>query len=182
MRETYKEIAGSMCDFERFYEDVANVLPLKCRVVEVGVADGRSSIFLAEKLADLGKDFELVMIDSMDYGKSDQLNTIMRNVTKSGLSDRIRIIQGDSLESSCKFPDEWAHFVFIDASHKYEQTKADIRLWYRKVMHGFYLAGHDYNMEPVHNAVTEVIGSRVEVIKTDKDYGIWAVKRNEACF
>ena len=48
-------------------------------------------------------------------------------------------------------------FVFIDASHLYEQTKADIRLWYRKVKDEGILAGHDLNQEPVGRAVREVI-------------------------
>lgn len=180
---TYKEIPGDMCDFHAFYERIAQQLPSPCRVIEVGCADGHSAIFLAETLQRLNKKFELVMVENMDYGKEEQQNTLLVNIIKSGLASKIRLISLDSLNASCKFPDQWANFVFIDASHKYEPTKADIRLWYRKVIHGGYLAGHDYNMDEVKNAVDEVIpADRLEVVDTAKDLGVWAVKRTDECF
>lgn len=180
---TYKEIPGDMCDFHAFYERIAQQLPSPCRVIEVGCADGHSAIFLAETLQRLNKKFELVMVENMDYGKEEQQNTLLVNIIKSGLASKIRLISLDSLNASCKFPDQWANFVFIDASHKYEPTKADIRLWYRKVIHGGYLAGHDYNMDEVKNAVDEVIpADRLEVVATAKDLGVWSVKRTDECF
>lgn len=180
---TYKEIPGDMCDFHAFYERIAQQLPSPCRVIEVGCADGHSAIFLAETLQRLNKKFELVMVENMDYGKEEQQNTLLVNIIKSGLASKIRLISLDSLNASCKFPDQWANFVFIDASHKYEPTKADIRLWYRKVIHGGYLSGHDYNMDEVKNAVDEVIpADRLEVVATAKDLGVWAVKRTDECF
>src|SRR5687767_13459806 len=160
MRETYKNIAGDMCDFHDFYRRIALKLPDGCRVVEVGVADGHSAIYMAELLADQNKRFELYMIDSLAYGGTEQANTIIRNIVKSGLGEHITFLQMSSLDASCKWPDNWAHFVFIDASHKYEETKADIRLWYRKVMDEHYLAGHDMNTEEgkgVFDAVSEVL-------------------------
>lgn len=166
-----------MCDFGPYYKRVAEMLPSPCRVIEVGVADGYSAIYMAETLQALGKQFELVMVENMDYGKDEQQNTLLVNIVRSGLAEKIRLVSLDSLIASCKFPDQWAQFVFIDASHKYEQTKADIRLWSRKVQAGCYLAGHDYNMEEVGQAVREVIPrDRLEIIQTEKGLGVWAVK------
>lgn len=180
---TYEQIPGTMCDFRNYYRMIAESLPSPCRVIEVGCADGHSAIFLAETLHRMGKHFEMVMVENMDYGKDEQQNTLLVNIVKSGLADKIRLITLDSLVASCKFPDHWAHFIFIDASHKYEQTKADIRLWYRKVEHGFYLAGHDYNADEVNHAVREVIpADRIEVHETDNKWGVWAVKRTDECF
>lgn len=172
---TYKDIPGNMCDFRDYYREVAKSLPNKSRIVEVGVADGHSAIFLAETLTDLGKEFEMYLVESMDYGGDEQANTIIKNIIRSGLKN-ITLIQSGSLDASCKWPDGWAHFVFIDASHLYEETKADIRLWIRKVVDGGVLAGHDYNAEAVNRAVHEVFAQDIErlnVIKTDKDYGVW---------
>lgn len=180
MRETYKDIPGSMCDFHAFYRRIAESLPDNCRIVEVGVADGHSAIYLAERLADMGKKFKLIMVDSLDYGRSDQANTIMRNIVKSGLAEHIEFWQMSSLDASCKFPDNWAHFVFLDSSHTYEQTKAEIRLWYRKVMHLHTLAGHDMNEESgieVNNAVKEVLHGKYWREETEKGLGVWAVKK-----
>lgn len=179
MRETYKNIPGDMCDFHDFYRSMAQKLPDGCRVVEVGVADGHSAIFLAEQLADLNKNFELYMIDSLDYGGAKQANTIIRNITNSGLGNHITFLQMSSLDASCLWPDNWAHFVFLDSSHTYEQTKAEIRIWYRKVMFGYTLAGHDYNVndgEQVFNAVNEVVPNRFIHI-TPKSLGVWSIKK-----
>lgn len=174
---TYKDIAGDMCDFHAFYQQIAFSLPSPCRVIEVGCADGHSAIFMAETLQAQGKLFQMVMVENMDYGKEEQQNTLLTNIVKSGLAENIRLISLDSLVASCKFPDQWAQFVFIDASHKFEQTKADIRLWSRKVQPGCYLAGHDYNMDEVGSAVREVIPKhRLEIHSTEKGYGVWAVR------
>ncbi len=177
------QIPSTMCDYHDYYKQIAASLPNPCRVVEVGCADGHSAIFLAEELTRLGKDFQLVMVENMAYGREEQQNTLLVNIVKSGLAEKIRLISIDSLNASCKFPDQWAHFVFIDASHQYEPTKADIRLWYRKVAQKCYLAGHDYNMGEVGQAVTEVIPmDRLEVHETTKSLGVWAVKRTDECF
>lgn len=145
-----------MCDFEDFYYQMAEELPDGCVIAEVGVADGYSALYLAEQLRSRGKDFTLYMIDSLDYGGKDQLNTIIHHVMASGLRG-ISIMPFSSLDASCKFPDNHFDMVFIDASHKYEETKADIRLWYHKVKELGILAGHDYYMPEVRKAVDEVI-------------------------
>lgn len=181
MRETYKDIPSSMCDFHDYYRGIAERLPNDCRIVEVGVADGHSAIFLAETLADMKKKFHLYMIDSLAYGGTEQANTIIRNIVKSGLGENITFLQMGSLDASCKWPDNWAHFVFLDSSHTYEQTKAEVRLWYRKVMHGYTLAGHDYNQEggiQVYTAVNEIsCGYRFKFTETDKKLGVWSIKK-----
>lgn len=183
MKTTYQDIPGEMCDFHEYYRAVAMSMPNKCRLIEVGVADGHSAIYLAETLANMGKDFHLYMIDSLDYGKLDQANTIIRNIIRSGLGDNITFIQMGSLDASCLWPDNWSHFIFIDASHKYEQTKADIRLWYRKVMDGYYLAGHDMTAEnEVWRAVKETLPGRHKIIETEKKYGIWQVAKKPNVF
>ncbi len=182
-KQTYQDIPGDMCDFHDYYRQVANKLPDGARIIEVGCADGHSSIFMAETMANMNKRFELVMVENMDYGKEEQQNTLLVNIIKSGLAEHIRLIALDSLQASCKFPDNWAQFCFIDASHKYEQTKADIRLWYRKVQHGYFLAGHDYNKEEgteVYNAVNEVFqGKQFQNFTTAKGLGVWSVKKDE---
>jgi hypothetical protein len=138
-------------------------------------------------MADLNKRFELYMIDSLAYGGTDQANTIIKNIVASGLGKHITFLQIGSLDASCKWPDNWAHFVFLDSSHTYEQTKAEIRLWHRKVMHGGVLAGHDYNKEAgleVYNAVNDVEGIRDKVgfTPTEKGLGVWSIKKNgELC-
>lgn len=182
MRQTYKDIPGEMCDFRQYYRSIAEKLPDSCRVIEVGVADGHSAIYLAEILADMGKPFHLYMIDSLAYGGTEQANTIIKNIIRSGLGDSITFLQMSSLDASCKYPDNWAHFVFLDSSHSFEQTKAEARLWYRKVMFGQTLAGHDYNIEggiEVYNAVNEVFtGIEFRNHITEKELGVWSTRKD----
>lgn len=167
-----------MCDFHDFYRRIAKELPDNCRVAEVGVADGYSALMLAYELHQLGKKFQMKMIDSCDYGRGDQANEVMRNIIRSGLGESIDFVQLGSLDASAKWPDGYFHFVFIDASHLYEPTKADIRLWYRKIMDGYILAGHDYNQEEVRNAAEEVVPKSIlQIEKTSKDYGVWWFKK-----
>jgi len=177
MRETHKEINGGMCDFTAYYRTIAQWLPNHCKIVEVGVADGFSSIFLAEQLEDMGKFYELVMVDSLQYGGANQLQEITKNVVRSKC-DGIRILPLDSLNASTTIPDQWAHFVFIDASHEYEKTKADILLWYRKVQDGCILAGHDANCPDVKRAIIELIpADMLQIVQTEKDFGVWACQK-----
>jgi predicted O-methyltransferase YrrM len=182
-----------MCDFEAFYRRIAKELPNNCRIAEVGVADGYSALMLAYFLYEEGKNFHLTMIDSCDYGHGDQANEIMKNIIKSELGWYIDFMQVGSLDASCKFNDNSLDFVFIDASHKYEETKADIRLWYRKVKDEGILAGHDYSSPEnpgVGMAVNEVIPATVlkvnetkpsQVLRleaTSNNLGVWWVRKD----
>lgn len=151
-----------MFDFELYYASIAALLPDGCVLAEVGVADGDSALFLAKALRDAGKKFTLYMIDSMDYGRSDQIVTVYNNVVKSGCAEFIQLFPYSSLDGSCKFPDNHFDFVFIDASHLLEETKADIRLWYYKVKEGGILAGHDYHHALVSQAIGMVIPEYVQ--------------------
>jgi predicted O-methyltransferase YrrM len=178
----WQTIPHTMFDFENFYSEIAEQLPNDCNIAEVGVADGASSLYLAEKLSELGKSYYLRMIDSLDYGHLDQLKTIIDNVIKSGQAENIDILPFDSLNASLKFPDNYFDFLYIDSGHSYELTKAEIRLWIRKVKDGGILAGHDYLSEEnpgVRQAVDEVVHySSLKVYDTDKGYGVWAIHKN----
>lgn len=188
MREYWKTIPGDMFDFKTFYQNVANTLHDGARICEVGVADGKSAIFLAEAMANQGKSFQMTMIDNLDYGNVGQLTEILRNIQKSGLSESIEFLPMESLAASCLKPDNYWHFVFIDASHKYEQTKSDIRLWFNKVMPFYSLAGHDYNTFDannigVHDAVNEVIPvEHLRIHKTEKEYGVWEINKSNGAY
>ncbi len=59
-------------------------------------------------------------------------------------------------------PDQSLDFVFLDASHTYEDVKNDICLWLPKVRYGGVLAGDDYTdkfSDGVVKAVDEQLGT-----------------------
>lgn len=184
-----------MFDFHDFYDMVAGELPNDCIIAEVGVANGASALYLAEKLHEQGKNFKLYMIDNMAYGGADQLSDIIKNVQRSGLGEFIEIMPMDSLNASTKFNDNSLHFVFLDSSHTYPMTKAEILLWLNKVSYGSRLAGHDFNETEgvdVLLAVTELLPREIlrppipeqetfqpepflQVHNTSKGLGVWSV-------
>jgi cephalosporin hydroxylase len=146
-----------MFDFPHFYQRIAKELPDNCKVLECGVADGDSALYLAQELNRLGKKFKLYMVDNMDYGRYLQMKKIYENIIKSGLGEFIEVVPFASLEAANLFNDGYLDFCYIDSSHEYEETKKEIRAWYPKVKDECILAGHDYNADEVRRAVEEVV-------------------------
>ena len=179
-----------MFDFPAFYLSMANRLPPGAVIAEVGVAEGASAIFLAEALLNLGKRFTLYLVDNLSYGNDFQLRTLLKNICGASIGNWVEVVPVPSVEAACRFPDNHFDFVFIDASHKFEWTKADITLWYQKIKFGAILAGHDYNDKEgteVKMAVDLIIPKEAtydgvtfktfEVVNTDQGYNIWKVKK-----
>lgn len=194
-------IDNRMFDFKGFYERIANQLPDNCIVVEVGVADGASSLFLAEKLYSLSKKFKMYLVDNMGYGGYHQMNTIWRNVHESGLADYIEIIPKDSVEASKDFNGNSLDLVFIDSSHEYNSTKKEIVSWYGKLKDEGIFAGHDATSkenEGVGIAVREMLPETIKrpdineenhkqefqphsfliIHQTERGHGVWEIQKN----
>lgn len=49
-----------------------------------------------------------------------------------------------SIEAAKDFEDGSLDWVYIDASHLYDEIKVDIEVWYPKVRSGGIVSGHDY--------------------------------------
>jgi predicted O-methyltransferase YrrM len=176
MTEFWKTIPHDLFDYQEYYDNVAFVMPDNCRLAEVGCADGASGVYLAEQLRNMGKKFTLRMIDNLDYGRTGQLRTLYDNVYKgAGFGKEVEIVPLDSLNASLKYPDEYFDFVFIDTGHTYELTKAELRLWWRKVKNGGALAGHDTHIKEVTDALNEVAPNAWDEVKTTKGWGVWHI-------
>lgn len=189
-----------MFDFKKFYDWIADIMPDGARLCEVGVADGESAIYLANAMLNRGKDVLVYMVDNMDYGQYNQIVTIYTNIIKGKVGLFTEVIPKESIEAAKDFNDGFLDFVYIDASHQYEQTKNDIKAWYPKVKDEGYIAGHDYFLyEGVKKAVDELMPTTIQredlydedgvlqqtfepeqflhVEQTDRGYGLfWAQK------
>ena len=65
-----------------------------------------------------------------------------------------------------KFSDEYFDFIYIDASHRYEDVKRDIESYLPKLKKDGIISGHDYHEERwpgVTNAVNEILGEPDQV-------------------
>jgi len=188
---TWQNIQGDMFDFAAYYDKIAAELPAFSRIAEVGVANGKSAIYLAEKLVELGKDFEFYFIDSMDYGGAKQITEIVKNISESGLGKKITLLPISSLDAAASFNDNFFDFVFLDSSHEYKQTKAELILWWLKVKDNGYLSGHDYRLyTDISHAVTELVPVQIvsttevgeymslKIYETEKNYGVYEIRKN----
>lgn len=116
--------------------------------VEVGACTGRYSKILLENIPGL----QLLSIDS--YREFDGQETKrtqdshygnMRKAFESlSVYPLAALVCATSLEAASWVADGTLDFVFIDASHRYADVKADINAWSPKVRKGGIVSGHDY--------------------------------------
>jgi predicted O-methyltransferase YrrM len=126
-------------------------------VVEIGSWLGKSSVIIAKGIRKK-KDPILYCIDpfnasgdvlgKQDYDKRAKKlegtlkGTFIKNMKKCKVHNYIKILEGMSYD----FVDEWKQkidFLFIDASHSYEDTLRDFVSWSKFIRPGGYIAFHD---------------------------------------
>lgn len=144
--------------FGTFYDRVVSEAPDRSLLIEVGVWQGKSLLYLAgiarradRALRVVGVDLG---IDTHGLVACEALaSKLAGNIRLSGLP--VSAIIGESTTVSRLFADHSAWFVFIDADHSYDSVKADIEAWTPKVAKGGILAGHDFSRDSVAKAVLE---------------------------
>lgn len=158
-------------DWNALYDEVALTTPPYSTIVEVGVAFGRSLLYLAQKIKETGKDIKVVAVDPwLPYDEHHFIyhpETITSDgerqayefaqkyggvyeafrhcLNESGLASYVDVRRMTSVEAAQDFQDAGVqpHFVFIDAEHKAESVKQDIDAWW--ALGPEWIAGHDYN-------------------------------------
>lgn len=101
---------------------------------EIGVADGRYSEILCEKIPGL----ELICVDP--FYRKGHYEKAKERLQKHNT----RIIRETSMETVLGIGDGVLDFVFIDGNHKFDFVMEDVIGWTRKVRSGGIVAGHDY--------------------------------------
>jgi len=146
---------------------------------EVGVWKGDFS----QELFNLIPKVKLYLIDpwknipnysTMSIKVSDECYEHMYQMVKALIDNRdVEILRMTSMEALPYVPDGSLDFVYIDANHKYDYVKADIKGWDKKVKLGGTVSGHDYDFGhmDVVRAVHEVCPSDVFYYEPAK---IWA--------
>ena len=87
------------------------------------------------------------------------------------------------------YDDAYFDFIYIDADHRYESTKADLTNWFPKLRKGGVIAGHDYVNKICRNgdtfgviqAVSEFRNNNREIIEKFATFGsdmneCWLIK------
>lgn len=134
--------------------------------VEIGCWEGKSTVFMADKIKRSGRNIKFYAIDVWeDYTQYDVIwkanyEQYLKNIEP--IKDYITTIKADSCEVSNQFKDQSVDFVFVDGNHQYDYVKKDIEAWYPKVKSGGIIAGHDYgNFEGVNKAVNEKFNAKI---------------------
>lgn len=151
--------------------------------VEVGAWKGKSTAFLAVEIANSGKQIKFDVVDTWrgseePYHQADPMviadtlyDHFLNNLSPAaGFFNPVR---GRSIEVSNQYADNSLDLVMLDASHDYENVKADILAWWPKVKVGGVIAGDDYQGDfmGVVNAVNELFpGCQIE-------NGSWIVRK-----
>lgn len=154
--------------------------------VEIGSFKGRSSSIMAVNIINSKKDIKFYCVDTWmgseehqeggayedkDVVSNTLFETFLKNI--SPVSDYITPIKKPSLEAVNEFQDKSLSFVFIDASHKYEDVKSDMNAWHPKIKSGGILSGHDWTWGSVKRAVEEFAFENKLNIYVDAD--IWEI-------
>jgi hypothetical protein len=158
--------------FARTYDRAVDTASDGAIFVEVGSWKGRSAYYMATRIRDSGKRIRFCCVDHWqgspehrgdpDVAAGTLYDTFLRNI--ADVRDYIEPMRMSSLDAAAQFADTSCALVLIDASHEYEDVKADIRAWWPKVAPGGTLAGDDYDWPGVQRAVGEIFGGRVDVV------------------
>lgn len=160
------------------------VVPRGGTVIEVGVFDGDFS----ERILALNEPRKLHLVDpwftkddgSLFDGPTQQFTSakqaadalegqyqhVARRFAGEISSGRIEVHRTLSHLAAPQFPDEHFDWIYVDASHFYDDVKVDIQAFWPKLKRGGYMAGDDYDRRGiwehgVTRAVDEFVASGV---------------------
>ncbi len=125
---------------------LASRLPANAVVVEIGSAQGRSTLVLAHAVCN-GNGGEVFAIDPFEpdaaipSALTNNEAALRENIARSGFTN-ITIIK-DFSSNVGRWFDRPIDLLFIDGDHRYEAVKADFDLFEPKIVDGGILAMHD---------------------------------------
>ena len=164
----YKDIQGWFTIGQRkLYEYQVHHGTDKSHFVEIGAWKGRSTSYMGIELLHSNKNIKFDVLDtwmgSDENAHKKDLAVINNTLYKEFLENMkpiisvINPIRMTSVDASQLYENNSLDFVFIDASHKYNDVKDDKEHWFPKVRKGGMLAGDDLSWPGVGKAVKELL-------------------------
>lgn len=148
---------------------------------EIGVAEGRFSLSM------MGWGFKkLYLVDIWEHradlpgdGSSSQewhdLNFRGAKERLKKFGNKVVFLKGESKDRVHDIPDNSLGFVYLDGNHSYESVLQDLRMWTPKLKEGGIMAGHDYNLYGVKQAVNEFTKGKANKLpeQSEENAGFW---------
>ena len=171
-------------DYRDHYDNIARTLKDGDTFVEIGSWLGKSIIYLAQRLQDIGKlNVKLVCVDTWEGEKNQPahvdivsahggsiLNQFLDNIKLAKVDGMITAICQDSAEAALQFVDGSVGAIWIDAAHDYDSVVKDLAAWYPKIKPDGIFSGHDWTWHEVAKAVTEHVESNGWELVTHNNY------------
>ena len=159
----YQTIGENWFTYADLYKSMIDKYGDNSHFVEVGSWLGRSSCFMGVEIHNSNYNIKFDCVDTwegsvehigLDEIKNGTLyNQFLANIEP--INHIVNPIKTTSVEASKLYDDNSLDFVFIDASHEYQDVLDDIMVWLPKIKVGGIIAGHDYEYYQVNNAVHE---------------------------
>jgi hypothetical protein len=165
----------------------------KGRQFKVGAEIGIYNAEFSDSLLRLMPDLTFYMIDPYKHWPDDIYDDVgndnqeiqdaryeLVKVIANKYGDRAKLLRMTSIEALGRVPDNSLDFVYIDANHKYEFVKQDIKGWYKKVKPNGIIAGHDFSDQfpSVKLAVVNFCHEQeIEIVKIGTADNVWMVEK-----
>lgn len=180
---------GFLCNFQIPLMYVFAVMA-RGQMAEIGCWYGRTSRVL---LIGAGPDLTLHCVDTFmgsEEHQSELKGYCFKQDFEANLAPfegRYRIVQAMSHEAASSFQDGQLDYVWIDASHDYENVKRDVASWLPKLKAGGIMLGHDYpepgdpngGFEELSRAVNESVRDSAAFTDFGWVCGIWGARKAE---
>lgn len=144
------EFGEEWFSYPDLYKSMVEKFSSGSKFVEVGSWKGKSSAYMAVEIANSDKEIDFYCVDIWEGSIEQKGMEELHRLYDIFLSNMKPVesyytpLKMKSLDAVSIFGDHSLDFVFIDASHEYEDVKADIIAWLPKIKPGGILAGHDY--------------------------------------
>jgi glycosyltransferase involved in cell wall biosynthesis/cephalosporin hydroxylase len=145
-------------DYEDIYDTALRRAQDGAVFVEVGAYLGRSTIYLASRIKQLGKRIRFFVVDlwdgwfRADYEEQTPMREsrdvfwhFLRHVRAAKVDDVVIPLKMSSVMAARLFDPGSIDFVFLDADHSEKAVRDDLEAWYPLVKSGGLLGVHDYD-------------------------------------
>lgn len=177
MPNKYNNIQGWF-DFQNIYEMAVKLYP-KGNFIELGSWFGKSTCFMAELIKEQNLDINFFAIDLFEnYVVEDKGENVyfkfLKNMIESDVANKVIPIKSKTQDAAVLFADKSIDFIFVDASHLYQEVFDDLTLYYPKLKDNGTIGGHDYNGE-VAQAVNDFFKGKKQITSFN---GSWIASAN----